>query len=126
VHRGAHGLPPVRYRIDERARLRECERVEGIHRRVETYESFCRATPGRVLPARRSIVVYDADGIVLHRAARGHAPARVPHMAARDASGADQPARRHHDPRSSVRRPRPVVGRIAVGAGRAPGRRHAG
>jgi len=64
VHRGAHGMPPVRYRIDERARLRECERVEGVHRRVETYESFCRATPGRVLPARRSTVVYDADGIV--------------------------------------------------------------
>jgi len=64
VHRGAHGMPPVRYRIDERARLRECERIEGVHRRVETYESFCRATPGRVLPARRSAVVYDADGIV--------------------------------------------------------------
>jgi len=64
VHRGAHGLSPIRYRIDERARLRECERVERGERRVETYESFCRATPGRVLPARRSTVVYDIEGLV--------------------------------------------------------------
>ena len=64
VHRGAHGLSPIRYQLDERARLRECERVERGERRVETYESFCRATPGRILPSRRSTVVYDADGLV--------------------------------------------------------------
>ena len=64
VHRGAHGLSPIRYQLDERARLRECERVECGERRVETYERFCRATPGRVLPARRSTVIYDADGLV--------------------------------------------------------------
>ena len=30
VHRGAHGLSPIRYELDERARLRACERVELI------------------------------------------------------------------------------------------------
>jgi hypothetical protein len=64
VHRGVHGLSPIRYEIDERARLRACERIERGERRVETYESYCRATPGRVLPARRSTVVYAADGLV--------------------------------------------------------------
>ena len=62
VHRGDG--TPIRYRLDERARLRECEREEEGQRRVETYESFCRATPGRVLPARRSTVFYDTSGIV--------------------------------------------------------------
>ena len=64
VHRGVHGLAPIRYELDERARLRACERSERGERRVETYESFCRATPGRILPARRSTVVYDAHGLV--------------------------------------------------------------
>ncbi|HEU5191350.1 MAG TPA: DUF3386 family protein [Methylomirabilota bacterium] len=64
VHRGVHGLAPIRYELDERARLQACERVERGERRVETYESFCRATPGRILPARRSTVVYDAHGLV--------------------------------------------------------------
>jgi hypothetical protein len=64
VQRGAHGLSPIAYRIDERARLRQCELTDHGLRLVHTYETFCRATPGRVLPARRSIVAYDADALV--------------------------------------------------------------
>jgi hypothetical protein len=57
VRRG--GSTDVRYRIDERARVRQRVAVEpdGLH--VHTYESFARATPGRILPRGRSTVVTD-------------------------------------------------------------------
>jgi hypothetical protein len=64
VQRGGHGLPAIAYRIDERARLRQRDVWEAGEGRVHTYEAFARTTPGRLLPARRSTVVYDAGGVV--------------------------------------------------------------
>jgi hypothetical protein len=54
---GAFG--DIRYRIDERARVRQRVALEpdGLH--ILTYESFARATPGRILPRERSTVVTD-------------------------------------------------------------------
>jgi hypothetical protein len=57
VRRGEFG--DIRYRIDERARVRQRVALEpdGLH--IQTYESFARATPGRILPRERSMVVTD-------------------------------------------------------------------
>ncbi len=64
VHHADAGRTPLRYRLDPRGRLAQREESGPAGHQVHTYEAFVRATPGRVLPVRRSIVIYDAGRIV--------------------------------------------------------------
>lgn len=79
VHRGAHGSPDIRYGVDERGRVRQRTTVEADGLHVRTYETFARATPGRILPLRRSTVVSE-DGRILRRELVEDAHARVGHV----------------------------------------------
>ena len=76
VQRARHGLGDIRYEIDERARVRGRAAVEGDELHVHTYESFARATPGRLLPRARSTSV-SRHGRVLRRELLEDAHARV-------------------------------------------------
>jgi hypothetical protein len=62
VHHGP--AAPLRYRLDARGRLCQREESGAAGHHVRTYEAFVRATPGRVLPVRRSTVIYEAGRIV--------------------------------------------------------------
>lgn len=50
----------VRYRLDPRGRIGAIERCHGERRTLTVIEEYARATPGRVLPARRRTSIHDA------------------------------------------------------------------
>jgi hypothetical protein len=71
----------VRYRLDVRGRIETVQRLEGDVETVTIIEEYARATPGRVLPARRRTITRDRwTGVWLGREQSTEAHCRVDHV----------------------------------------------
>ncbi len=71
----------VRYRLDARGRIEVVERLEGKRETVTVVEEYSRATPGRVLPARRRTIARDRlTGACLAHELLVEAHCRVEHV----------------------------------------------
>jgi hypothetical protein len=71
----------VRYRLDSRGRIEVVERLEGERATVTVVEEYARATPGRVLPARRRTIARDRlTEVCLARELLVEAHCRIEHV----------------------------------------------
>jgi hypothetical protein len=71
----------VRYRLDARGRIGAVERVGQGRQTLTLIDEYARATPGRVLPARRRTTTWDArTGACLGREELREAHCRVDHV----------------------------------------------
>jgi hypothetical protein len=71
----------VRYRLDARGRVDVVERLEGERETVTVVEEYARATPGRVLPARRRTIARDRlTGACLARELLVESHCRIEHV----------------------------------------------
>lgn len=71
----------LRYRLDARGRIGAIERLESGRQTLTVIEEYARATPGRVLPARRRTSARDTGtGACLGRAQLREAHCRVDHV----------------------------------------------
>jgi hypothetical protein len=71
----------VRYRLDARGRIGAIERLEHERQTLTVIEEYARATPGRVLPARRRTSAWNTrTGACLGREQLREAHCRVDHV----------------------------------------------
>ena len=74
-------LGQLRYWIDASARIRQVERIARGVRVITTFETFARATPGRVLPAQSTTRTWDvASGALLSCESFHDSHRRVDHV----------------------------------------------
>ena len=74
-------LGQLRYWIDGSARIRQVERIARGLRVLTTFETFTRATPGRILPAQTTTRTWDlASGALLHSESVHDSHRRIDHV----------------------------------------------